>query len=668
MKTLTIALVGNPNCGKTTLFNALTGSRQRVGNFPGVTVEKKEGELRHSARRAEIVDLPGAYSLEPYSAEEAITRDYLIQQRPDAVIDVVDALNPERNLYLTSQLLELGIPVVVAFNMIDEARAAGAKVDVKGISRALGVEVTATAASAGEGVHELAESALRAAQSAKPPAQLKFGGSIEGALGALEAAVHNEAALEGVPPRRFASRMLESAADERLALTPLNKSENVEAVIRAFEAEAGCDGCAAIIQARYQVIEDICVKNIRMGKGSPSQKKTAKIDAVVTNGFLALPVLAAALGGVFWLTFGATGRFLSQGAARIIDAFSFAVNELLLAARASETVRSLVTDGALAGVGGVLSFLPTVLLLFALLSLLEDCGYMARAAYITDRPLRAVGLTGRSAAPLLAGFGCTVPAVLATRTLPTERSRRLTTLAAPFMSCSAKLPVYTLISGALFARRASLVVALLYVFGAAVGVGYCLVYKKALSGERAPFMIELPCYRFPTMRGVLRSLRQRAGDFVKKTFSVIFIASLAVWFLQRFDFALRPVGDVSQSALAQAGRLAALLFEPLGFGDWRIATALLAGLTAKEAAAGTLAVLFSQRGIPLAQALAEALTPVSACSLLVFILLYMPCAAAAAAMKKELGGAASATLAMLCQTALAWLAAFAVYRLGLLLV
>ena len=665
MSGVTVVLAGNPNSGKSTLFNALTGSQQRVGNFPGVTVERKEGALLGSAE-AVVVDLPGAYSLAPYSAEERIASDFLMNERPDVIIDVVDATNPERNLYLTSQLLELDIPVVVALNMMDEARAAGIKIDFAGLSRALGAPVIPASASAGEGIAELAAAALGAAREKRAPEPLKLGGALDEALSLLAGLLAGDRARVGLSARRLASALLEGALSRTQSSSAQNGGEETQRVIKDLENSLGTDACAALAAGRYEAIERICAENIKKGDSSPSRRRTERLDRLATDRFLALPILALALGLVFYMTFGPVGSFFASAVSRALGVLSSGLGALLEGAGASALVRSLVLDGALAGVGGVLAFLPTILILFTLLSLLEDSGYMARIAYIMDRPLRAVGLTGRSVVPMLAGFGCSVPAALATRTLPTERDRRLTALITPFMSCSAKLPVYALVADALLPHSARAIAAL-YIIGILAGLAYCLVFKRTLAGENTPFLIELPAYRFPTAKNVLRSTKRRAGDFLKKAFTVIFIASIAVWFLQNFDTSLRPAADSSSSALAALGRFVAPVFAPLGFGDWRVATALVSGLTAKEAVVGTLSVLFSGSGATLAEALACVLTPLSARSLLVFVLLYMPCAAASGAIKRELGSSLSAALAMLVQTVLAWLASFAVYQIGSLL-
>ena len=665
MSGVTVALAGNPNSGKSTVFNALTGSRQRVGNFPGVTVERKEGALLGSDE-AVVVDLPGAYSLAPYSAEERIASDFLTNERPDVIIDVVDATNPERNLYLTSQLLELGIPVVVALNMMDEARAAGTKIDFAGLSRALGVPVIPASASAGEGITELAEAALGAARDKKAPEPLKLGGALDEALSLLARLLAGDRARVGLSARRLTAALLEGALSRARTGADESAEKDERRIVKDLENSLGTDACAALAAGRYEAIERICAENIKKGDSSPSRRRTESLDRLATDRLLALPILSLALGIVFYMTFGPVGSFFASAVSRAIDIVSSSLGSLLENAGASTLVRSLLLDGALAGVGGVLAFLPSILILFTLLSLLEDSGYMARVAYIMDRPLRAVGLTGRSIVPMLAGFGCSVPAALATRTLPTERDRKLTALITPFMSCSAKLPVYALVADALLPHSARAIAAL-YITGILAGLAYCLVFKRTLAGENTPFLIELPAYRFPGAKNVLSSIKRRAGDFIKKAFSVIFLSSIAVWFLRNFDMSLRPVSDATSSALASLGRLIAPIFAPLGFGDWRIATALVSGLSAKEAVVGTLSVLFSRSGATLAEALGGVLTPLSARSLLIFVLLYMPCAAASGALKRELGSSLSAALAMLAQTTLAWLASFAVYQIGSLL-
>lgn len=595
----TIALVGNPNSGKTTLFNKLTGLRQHTGNFPGVTVERMEGPMM-GFPDATLVDLPGMYSLNAASFEEAVSRDFLTGSPPDAVINIVDATCLERGLYLTVQLLELGLPVVVAMNMMDEVRKGGGTVDTQALEKGLGVPVLAVSASRGEGVKAVAERALKAGK----PAPLTLPGRGE--------------------------------TDE-------------EKIIR-----------------RYAFLEKLTSRAIPKGQESEAQKRSQRVDRVLTHPALAFPIFLSVMGLIFYLTFGPIGGTLNDGFAWLIKAFTALAGQALLAVHAADWLTGLITEGILTGVGTVLSFLPTILTLFFLLSLLEDSGYMARMAFVTDRLLRRVGLSGRSFVPALLGFGCSVPAVMATRTLSTRRDRNMTVLLVPFLSCSAKVPIYAMFAQAFFPGRAALVMLLLYAGGVLAAVPVALLLKNIVfPGEAAPFVLELPAYRLPTFRSAMMLVRKRTEAFLRCALSTLLIASIAVWALQRVDLALNPVATAGESALASLGRLIAPVFAPLGFGDWRAATALLSGLMAKEAVLSSMSVMLrAPTEYALASALRAVFTPLSAVSFLAFTLLYMPCVAAFAAAKRELGGFGRAAMAAAFQTGVAWLFACLVYNIG----
>ncbi len=665
-----LALAGNQNCGKTTLFNALTGSSQHVGNFPGVTVEKKEGRVRF-APSLTAVDLPGVYSLNAYTAEEEVARTYLLRERPEAVLNVADATCPARGLYLTLQLIELGLPVLLALNMMDEVRANGGSIDLRGLAGTLGVPVVPICASKGEGVEQAAHAAAlagRGADSREKNAEAVLCGlyAAEGGEAVLRAveAVRPAAVRANLPPVYAAMCALQGgAAAPELELSGAEQRA-LEQAAAQLERASGLDREAAVVALRYRVIDRLCGAYIRPGRGSKSGRRTARADALLTGRVLALPFFAAVMLGVFWVTFGPVGSGLSAAAANLVGRLTAFVSAWLTRWQVAPWLRSLVVDGLLSGIGSVLGFLPTVLLLFLLLSLLEDSGYMARVAFVMDKPLRKIGLSGRSIVPALIGFGCSVPAVLATRTLPTDRDRRLTALLVPYMSCSAKLPIYAMFTELFFEKHKALVMAALYLLGIGVGLLYALFFKHAaFAGREAPFVLELPNYRLPSPRSVWQTIRRRAGEFLRKAFTVILLASVAVWFLQSFSPALEYVSDSAVSLLAAAGRWAAPVFAPLGFGDWRAVTALLTGLSAKETVVSTLSVLLGRETARAARAL---FSPASAFAFLVFILLYPPCVAAFAALRRELGSVRSALLAAAAQLGIAWLAAFAAYRLWML--
>lgn len=667
---LIFALAGNQNCGKTTLFNALTGSNQHVGNFPGVTVEKKEGNVINH-KEISVVDLPGIYSLSPYTAEEVVTRDFLLDERPDGIINIVDATNLERNLYLSLQLLELRLPTVIALNMMDEVRANGYFIDIEGLKRSLGVEVVPVSASKGEGVGELVAAAERCAKKRIMPQKLDFcSGAVHRAIHGVTHLISDHAEQKNVPARYAATKLVEGDEPMLKRLEICERDAHiVEEIVAEMEEETGTDREAALADMRYEYIDGVCRENVKKGTRSREQQRSVKIDEVLTHKVWALPIFFGIMLFIFWITFGPVGGTLSDLFAQGIDAVTALADNLLTRLEVAPMLRSLIIDGVFSGVGSVLSFLPTIIVLFFCLSILEDSGYMARVAFVMDKLLRKIGLSGRSFVPMLIGFGCSVPAIMATRTLPSERDRRMTILLVPFMSCSAKLPIYALFTDTFFERGKALIMISLYILGIVVGIIYGLIFKNSVfKSKPVPFVMELPAYRFPSAKNVFLTIKQRARDFVVKAFTVIFVATIVIWFLQSFDFRFNMVEDASESMLAALGGLIAPVFKPLGFGDWRASTALITGLTAKEAVKSTFAVLMRSSGVPLAAALRQIFTPVSAFSFLVFTLLYMPCVAAMSAVKRELGSGWGAALAMLSQTSLAWIVSFVVYNIGVLIV
>lgn len=663
--TLTFALVGNQNCGKTTLFNQLTGSKQHVGNFPGVTVDRKDGVIRGYDNTL-LTDLPGIYSMSPYSSEEIVTREFVIREKPKGIINIVDATNIERNLYLTMQLLELGFPMVVALNMMDELRENDGSVMVNEMEEALGVPVIPISAVKGEGIEELVRHAVHVAKYQERPMDTDFCKKEEGIHRGLHAVMHlieDHAQMTGIPVRFAASKILEGDAKilEQLELTE-NEQNLLTDIARQTEEETGMDRAAAVAQMRFDYIESVCSETVIKPRESKERLRSRKIDRFLTGKYTGIPAFIGIMGLVFWLTFNVIGAFLQGVLESGIEELTGMADQAVTAANVNHVVHSLVIDGIFNGVGGVLSFLPIIVTLFFFLSMLEDSGYMARVAFIMDKLLRKLGLSGRSIVPMLVGFGCTVPGVMASRTLPSERDRKMTILLTPFMSCTAKLPIYAFFTAAFFPGRGALVMIALYVFGIVMGIVMALIFKKTtFKGEAVPFVMELPNYRLPGAKNVLHLLWDKAKDFLQRAFTVIFLATILIWFLQNFDMGLNMVSDSQNSILALFAGVLAPIFVPTGFGDWRIVTALISGFMAKESVVSSLTVLFGST-----EALQSTLTAVGAGSLLVFCLLYTPCVAAIASVKRELGGK-WATLMVIGQCVIAWLAAFAVYQIGMFL-
>ncbi len=664
------ALVGNQNCGKTTLFNQLTGANQHVGNFPGVTVDSKSGFLR-GKKDCEVTDLPGIYSMRPYTGEEVVTRDFLLNEHPDGIINIIDATNIERNLYLTLQLLEMEIPMVLALNMMDEVRGNGGTIDVNKMSQELGISVIPISAIKNEGIDELIDSAVRAAREKRRPKRVDFcdDGPVHRCIHAVSHLIEDHARNASMARRFAATKMIEGDSDiiERLAIDQ-NELELLEHSIVQMEEEGGLDRNAAIASMRYDYIEKLCEKTVVKSRESKEHIRSVRIDRVLTNKYAALPIFVGIMLLIFWLTFDVVGAFLQDLLALGIDRLSEVVDRGLSAYGLNPVVHSLIVKGIFAGVGSVVSFLPIIVVMFFFLSILEDTGYMARVAFVMDKLLRKIGLSGRSFVPMLIGFGCTVPAVMATRTLPSSRDRRLTILLTPFMSCSAKIPIYAVFSAAFFPRYAALTMGLLYFGGMVVGVLVSLLLKKTLfRGKPVPFVMELPNYRMPSAKSVAMLLWDKAKDFLQRAFTVIFVATLIIWFLQSFDPHLNFVQDSSQSLLAGIGKLLAPIFQPLGFGDWRITTALVTGFTAKEAVVSTLGILTGTGMENLSMGLAGLFTTASAVSFLVFTLLYTPCVAAIAAIGRELGGKWRGALVAVFQCVVAWLVAALVYQAACLI-
>ena len=665
------ALAGNQNCGKTTLFNQLTGSNQHVGNFPGVTVDQKSGEIR-GQKDCTVVDLPGIYSIRPYTPEEIVTRDFILNQHSDGLINIVDATNIERNLYLTLQLMEMRIPMVLALNMMDEVTANGGTIDIQGMSRALGIPVVPISAVKNEGVDELVKIAVLTAKNRVYPAVYDFcsPGPVHRCIHAVVHQIEDHAEAARLPVRFAATKLIEEDEDIRTRLElDQNERELLEHSVQEMESECGMDRNAALADMRYNFIENVCEKTVVKCRESKERARSEAIDRVVTNKYLALPLFFGIMLAIFYLTFNVIGAFLSDLLAAGIDSLTAAVDAGLTAYGLNPVVHSLVIDGVFAGVGSVLSFLPIIVVLFFFLSILEDTGYMARVAFVMDQLLRKIGLSGRSIVPMLIGFGCSVPAIMSTRTLASERDRRMTILLTPFMSCSAKIPIYGVFTAAFFPRYAALVMIALYFTGILVGIiAAKLLGATAFRGNPVPFVMELPNYRFPSAKSVWQLCWDKAKDFLTRAFTIIFVATIIVWFLQTFDTRLNLVTDSANSLLATVGTVLAPLFAPLGFGDWRVSTALITGFIAKESVISTLGILTGAGTDVTVEALGSLFTTVTAASFLVFTLLYTPCVAAISAVKRELGSGWKAAGVALSQCAAAWVVSFLVYRAALLLV
>lgn len=669
---ITFALIGNQNSGKTTLFNQLTGSNQHVGNFPGVTVEKKEGTMRKH-KDVSVVDLPGIYSLSPYTAEEVVTRDFALNEKPDGIINIVDATNIERNLYLTLQLTELQIPMVLALNMMDEVTESGNYINITKLADGLGIPVVPISASKNDGIDELVSRAVSTVKSGTKPQKTDFcaaGSELHKTIHSIAHIVEDHACAAKIPTRFAATKLVEGDAPmmKKLALHK-DEVDLISILVQNMEKSLGTYRDAALADMRYDFIERLCGICVEKKHTQTKQQlRSINIDKVLTHKIFALPIFMCIMLLVFWITFGLVGPVLSDLLSECIDSVTELTSGFLLSIQVSDWLRSLIIDGVFAGVGSVLSFLPTIVILFFLLSILEDSGYMARVAFVMDKLLRKIGLSGRSFVPMLIGFGCSVPAIMSTRTLSSERDRRLTILLIPFVSCSAKLPIYAVFTTAFFPDNGALVMAGLYVFGILMGILSALILKNTLfRGKPIPFVMELPAYRLPSAKSVFLHMWEKAKDFIMKAFTVIFFATVIIWLLQSFDLHFEMIDNKAQSILAAIGRFAAPIFSPLGFGNWQAVTALITGLTAKEAVVSTFAVLTgagdSSSLIPI---LSSMFTPLQAVSFLVFTLLYMPCIAAMAAVKRELGGYKNAVLVMLYQTVFAWVAAFLVYSFGLL--
>ena len=663
---LTYALVGNQNCGKTTLFNQLTGAKQHVGNFPGVTVDRKSGAIR-GYPNTEVTDLPGIYSMSPFSSEEIVSRNFVLQDKPTAIINIVDATNIERNLYLSMQLLEMGIPMVIALNMMDELVGNRGSIDVNTMEAMLGVPIIPISAAKNEGVDELIRHAVHVAKQQEPPLKQDFcdkddhGGAVHRCIHAVIHLIEDHAALAGLPVRFAATKAIEGDA---LILQQLqldrNEQEMLEHIVRQMETERGLDRSAAIADMRFDFIERLCAQTVIRPQESKERIRSEKIDRILTGRYTAIPCFIGIMVLVFYLTFNVIGGGLQKLLELGIDRLSALTDTALTQLHVNPVIHSLVIDGIFTGVGSVLSFLPIIVTLFFFLSLMEDSGYIARVAFVMDKLLRRIGLSGKSIVPMLIGFGCTVPAVMATRTLTSERDRKMTILLTPFMSCTAKLPIYSFFVSVFFPGKGGLIMSGLYLLGILVGIGAAFLYKDTLfRGEPIPFVMELPNYRLPSVKNVAQLLWEKAKDFLQRAFSVILIATVVVWFLQSFDLQLNMVSDSADSILARISGILVPLFAPLGLGDWRICTALISGFMAKESVVSTLEVLFGGT-------IGSILSPLSAGSLLVFSLLYTPCVAAVASVRRELGGKWAAGLA-LWQCLIAWVVAFVFHGIGALL-
>ncbi|HAB88824.1 MAG TPA: ferrous iron transport protein B [Coprococcus sp.] len=663
---LTFALVGNQNCGKTTLFNQLTGSNQHVGNFPGVTVDRKEGMIK-GYPDTRVTDLPGVYSLSPYSSEEIVTRQFVFDEKPKGIINIVDATNIERNLYLTMQLMELDIPMVLALNMMDEVRENGGSIRINQLESMLGIPVIPISAIKNQGVDELIEHAVHVARYQERPGRQDFcdpedhGGSVHRCLHGIMHLIEDHAENAGIPVRFAAVKVAEGDAEMEKSLhLEQNETEMIEHIVSQMEEERGIDRAAAIADMRFDFIQRICRQTVVKPAESKERIRSRRIDAVLTGKYTAIPTFILIMGAVFFLTFNVIGAVLQNLLEKGVDYLTAQMDQLLTAWSVNTVLHSLVIDGIFKGVGSVLSFLPIIVVLFLFLSLLEDSGYMARVAFVMDKPLRKIGLSGRSIVPMLVGFGCTVPGIMASRTLPSERDRKMTILLTPFMSCSAKLPIYAFFATAFFPKYKALVMVGLYVVGILIGILVALIIRKTLfKGEAVPFVMELPNYRMPALKNVLQLLWEKAKDFLQRAFTVIFVATIVIWFLQSFDLHFNLTADSQNSILAVVAGLIAPVFAPLGFGDWRISTALISGFMAKESVVSTLSVLTGSMDV-----IHKILTPASALSLLIFCLLYTPCVAAVSSVKRELGSK-WALVVVVGQCVVAWIMAALVYAICL---
>lgn len=665
-----IALAGNQNCGKTTLFNALTGSNQHVGNFPGVTVEKKEGSIKKYTE-AVLVDLPGIYSLSPYTAEEVVTRDFLVKEHPDAIINIVDATNLERNLYLTLQMMELNIPMILALNMMDEVRASGNTIHVKKLSERLGIPVIPISASKGEGIADLLDVVVKTIKQKKPTQKLDFcQGEVHRAIHSIAHIIEDHAEAAGYPTRFAATKLVEGDEPMFKALDlDMSDIHIIDHIVEQMEENLGTDREAALADMRYTYIEALCAECVVKHQETREQQRSEKIDRFLTHKYLGIPIFLLIMMTIFWLTFSVIGAPLQDLLSAWIDRFTAMLSNVLITADVTPWLHSLIINGVCAGVGSVLSFLPIIVLLFFFLSLLEDSGYMAHVAFVMDKLLRKIGLSGRSFVPMLIGFGCSVPAIMATRTLSSDRDRKMTIVLTPFMSCSAKLPIYGMITASFFPNHAALVMVSLYVLGIVVAILSGLLLKNTIfQGNSVPFVMELPAYRLPDAKSVLLHMWEKGKDFLHKAFTIIFIASIVIWFLQSFDWRLNMVADSANSILASIGSIIAPAFAPIGFNDWRASTALITGFTAKESVVSTLTILTgASSDAQLSAMLTQMFSPLSAFSFLAFTILYMPCVAAFAASKRELGSMKEALLTAAYQTLVAYLAALVIFQVGSLI-
>lgn len=665
---MVLALIGNQNCGKTTLFNALTGSNQHVGNFPGVTIEKKEGTIK-GKKNITVVDLPGIYSLSPYSKEEVVTRDFLIKEKPDGIINIIDATNIERNLYLTLQLLELNIPTVLALNMMDEVQANGTTINIHMLINDLGIPVIPITASKGEGIEDLTDQIVETIKNKARPKIIDFcSGSVHRAIHSISHIIEDHAIRIHIPRRFAATKLVEG--DELMTKEleiSVNEKDAIEHIVSEMEKEMDTDRKAALADMRYEYISKICHDSVIKKGISKGHIRSHKIDNILTNKYAAIPLFLGIMFLIFWLTFGIIGKFLSDILNFLITNFTNFIDTILTNASVNNVIHSLIINGIFRGIGSILLFLPIIVVLFFFLSILEDTGYMSRIAFVMDKLLRKLGLSGSSFVPMLIGFGCSVPAVMATRTLTSDRDRKITILLIPFMSCSAKLPIYAVFTASFFIHYQALVMISIYVIGIILGIIVALILKKYyFKGNPTPFLMELPPYRMPSLKTVTLLMWDKAKDFLIRAFTIIFIATIIIWFLQSFDMKFNYITDSSNSILAFIGKIIAPLFYPLGFHDWRISTSLITGFTAKEAVVSTLAVL-TNSGTSLISTLHNLFTPLTAFCFLIFSLLYTPCVAAIATIKKELDNIDNTMLIILFQLYLAWTVTFIIYRIGLIL-